>query len=107
LFNELATNALKYGALSVPEGNIQIIWRTERNPDSSVRLFLTWRERGGPKVIAQGPRGFGSTLIEKSLAGATIENQFDPEGLTCKIELTLKTLKKLKKKQKSKAPPSG
>ena len=96
IFNELATNALKYGALSVPEGNIQIMWRTERNPDSSTKIFLTWRERGGPKVTAQGPRGFGSSLIEKSLAGAKIENFFEPEGLTCKIELTLKAVKKLK-----------
>ncbi len=103
LFNELATNALKYGALSVPEGNIQIIWRTERNPDASVKIILTWRERGGPKITSQGPRGFGSTLIEKSLAGATIESIFEPEGLTCKVVLTLKTLKKLKRLAKAKS----
>jgi PAS domain S-box-containing protein len=102
IFNELATNALKHGALSVPTGNIQIIWRTERNLDSSIRIFLTWRERGGPEVTTQGPRGFGSTLIEKSLAGAKVENAFDPEGLTCKIELTLNTLKKLKSRRRSK-----
>jgi PAS domain S-box-containing protein len=102
IFNELATNALKYGALSVPEGNIQIIWRTERNFDSSVKIFLTWRERGGPKVTVQGQRGFGSTLIEKSLAGAKIENSFEPDGLTCRIELTLKTLSSLKKRRRSK-----
>ena len=105
LFNELATNALKYGALSVHEGHIQILWRTERNPDGSTSIFLTWRERGGPAIHLQGPRGFGSTLIEKSLAGAKIENIFEPEGLTCKVQLTLKPLKKLKKKQKSRTVP--
>jgi PAS domain S-box-containing protein len=41
ILNELATNAIKYGALSVPEGHIAIMWRTERNPDGSVQLFLT------------------------------------------------------------------
>ena len=105
IFNEMATNALKYGALSVPEGHIQIMWRTERYPDSSAKIFLTWRERGGPKIMAQGPRGFGSSLIEKSLAGAKIENFFEPEGLTCKIQLTLKALKKLKRGRRPK--PSG
>jgi PAS domain S-box-containing protein len=104
IFNELATNALKYGALSVPEGNIVIMWRTERNPDFSEKIFLTWRERGGPTVTGQGSRGFGTTLIEKSLAGAKIENIFEPEGLTCKIELTLKTLSRLKAKRKSRVP---
>jgi PAS domain S-box-containing protein len=103
IFNELATNALKYGALSVAEGNIVIIWRTERNPDFSEKIFLTWRERGGPTVTRQGARGFGTTLIEKSLAGAKIENIFEPEGLTCKIELTIKTLSRLKAKRKSRA----
>ncbi len=105
IFNELATNALKYGALSVPEGNIQILWRTERNVDSSIKILLTWRERGGPEITTQGPRGFGSSLIEKSLAGAKIENFFDPEGLTCKIELTVKTMKKLKSGRRSRTSP--
>lgn len=103
IFNELATNALKHGALSVPSGHIQIIWRTERKPDSSVRILLTWRERGGPEITMQGPRGFGSTLIEKSLAGAKIESIFDAEGLTCKIEVTLKTLRKFRRGRRSKA----
>ena len=104
IFNELATNALKYGALSVPEGNIVIMWRTERNPDFSEKILLSWRERGGPTIAGQGPRGFGTTLIEKSLGGAKIENIFEPEGLTCKIEVTLKTLSRLKAKRKSRVP---
>jgi PAS domain S-box-containing protein len=103
MFNELATNAVKYGALSVPEGTILIMWRTERNPDASIRLFITWRETGGPKIVTRGRRGFGSTLIEKSLAGATVDCQFETEGLTCKIELTLKPVKRLRAKQKLKA----
>jgi len=106
IFNELATNALKHGALSVSGGHIQITWRTERSPDSRVRILLTWRERGGPPISTHGPRGFGSTLIEKSLAGATIENSFDAEGLTCRIEVTLKTLRKFRRGRRSKAKPA-
>ena len=91
IFNELATNAVKYGALSVPSGCLGIYWRTERPTPESLRLFLTWRERGGPQVAVPMKPGFGLILIQKCLADAKIENDFDPEGLTCKIELTLKT----------------
>jgi two-component sensor histidine kinase len=93
---------MKYGALSVPEGNIFITWRTERNPDSGVRLFITWRERGGPQISTAGQRGFGSTLIEKSIAGANVENMFEPQGLTCKIDFTFKPLKRMRLKQRLK-----
>ena len=102
IFNELATNATKYGALSVSGGNIQLFWRTERNPDTSLKIFLTWRERGGPPVGNQGSRGFGLSLIEKSLAGAKVESIFETDGLTCKIEWTLRPLKRLKGRRKSK-----
>ena len=104
LFNELATNAIKYGALSVPEGHILVTWRTERSPDSGVRLFITWRERGGPAVTFSGQRGFGSTLIEKSIAGANVENLFEPEGLTSKIDFTFRPIKKIRLKRKQKGP---
>jgi PAS domain S-box-containing protein len=94
IFNELATNALKYGALSVPTGNIQLFWRTEHRAPSKLTIFLTWRERGGPAIAASGPRGFGSSLIERSLADAKVETVFEAEGLTCKIELTQTIVKK-------------
>jgi PAS domain S-box-containing protein len=94
IFNELATNAIKYGALSVPTGNIQLFWRAERQTQSKLKIFLTWRERGGPAIAALGPRGFGSSLIEKSLADAKVESLFEVEGLTCKIEVTQTIIKK-------------
>jgi PAS domain S-box-containing protein len=106
VFNELATNATKYGALSVPGGNIQLFWRIEQSQDASLTIYLTWRERGGPPVVDQGTRGFGMSLIEKSIAGAKVESTFETAGLTCKIEWTIKPLKRLKKKQKSKNPNS-
>ena len=102
IFNELATNAMKYGALSVPMGNIQIFWNSERKIDGILKIFLTWRERGGPEIVTPGLRGFGSTLIEKSLAGSIVQNLYEPEGLTCRIELTIKPVKKLRSNRKTK-----
>lgn len=100
VFNELATNALKYGALSVPEGSVLVVWRTEREIDSTIRLFLTWRERGGPVVKSpQGARGFGSLLIERGLAGAKVTVDYEPEGLTCKIEMSMKPPKRLRSRR--------
>ena len=101
IFNELATNAVKYGALSVPTGNIQLFWRTERQAQSKLKIFITWRERGGPATTAPSFRGFGSSLIEKSLADAKVENFFEVEGLTCKIEITLTNIKKRKRRRGS------
>ena len=101
IFNELATNALKHGALSTPTGNIQVFWRTERPTRDQITIFITWRERGGPPVVVPLSRGFGSTLIEKSLPEAKIETIYEPEGLTCKIELSLKTPKRFYARSKT------
>ena len=98
IFNELATNALKYGGLSVRTGKINLSWRAENSTDAGAKLIVIWRERGGPKLTFPGPRGFGSTLIERSLAGAMVERQFDEEGLTCTIELTLNLPGRIRRK---------
>jgi two-component system, chemotaxis family, CheB/CheR fusion protein len=63
VFHELATNAAKYGALSVPEGRIDVSWVIDGDPPG--RLYLTWLERGGPKIVGLPRRGFGTELIEK------------------------------------------
>jgi len=84
--HELATNAAKYGALSVPEGRVAIDCRTEAG-----RLILTWRESGGPAVAGPPARtGFGTQLAELSIGqqhGGTIRRDWRPEGLL--VELTL------------------
>jgi len=64
--HELATNAAKYGALSVPEGNVSVTWTTERSADGD-RVALDWIERNGPRVTEPERRGFGTTLIERGL----------------------------------------
>jgi PAS domain S-box-containing protein len=68
LVHELATNALKYGALSVPQGNVHLIWNLTTN-DQEPCLVLSWSECGGPPVVAPSRKGFGTRLITRGLAG--------------------------------------
>ena len=65
--HELATNAVKYGALSNKVGTVEVSW-TLPNGATPPRLTLRWAESGGPPVKAPRRRGFGSRLIERSLA---------------------------------------
>lgn len=81
--HELATNAAKYGALSNESGTVVLTWRIDGSgPDA--RFHLSWREHGGPPVVAPARRGFGSTLIERSLRsyfGGTASTDYRPDGL--------------------------
>lgn len=92
IFNELTTNALKYGALSLPNGTVKITWKIELVDEKSDRLSIIWQERGGPKITSKITAGFGMTIIEKSLAEAIVKNEFAEEGLTCSIDLILNHL---------------
>jgi PAS domain S-box-containing protein len=87
MLHELATNAVKYGALSNASGRISVEWRIS----DPVRLELRWKERGGPRVVQPKRRGFGSRLIEQSLASDSGNTQviYDPRGLECVIEIAL------------------
>ncbi|MEO6228352.1 MAG: CheR family methyltransferase, partial [Thermomonas sp.] len=91
--HELATNAGKYGALSVPEGRILVEWDT-RPADGETRLRLQWREHDGPPVVPPQRKGFGSRLITEGLTmqldgEATLA--FEPTGLVCCIDIPLPT----------------
>ena len=90
--HELTTNAAKYGALSVPRGQVSVSWQAEPVEDGT-RLKLVWQERGGPKVSAPARQGFGSRLLHRVLAtqlNAKVEMDFDPEGLRVAIDTVLK-----------------
>jgi PAS domain S-box-containing protein len=86
-FQELATNAVKYGALSIPGGEIRITWAVD--PIGSDKdLHLRWEEQGGPPVEAPTRRGFGTRLIERSLAqdlGGDVRIEFAPTGVVCTV----------------------
>lgn len=92
LIHELATNALKHGALSVPDGRVHISWSTQAGETATGKqLMLVWKESGGPKVVAPTQRGFGTTLIERSgrLPHFKTELAFEPDGLECRINAVL------------------
>jgi PAS domain S-box-containing protein len=85
--HELAVNAAKYGALSVPGGHVSVIW-TRRGGEAGDALELDWLEEFGPKVKTRRKKGFGSIVIERNLAralDAEVTMDFDPEGLRCHI----------------------
>lgn len=87
VFQELATNAAKYGALSKPGGKIALAWTTVPTADGD-RMELCWRESGGPPVAEPSRKGFGSRLIEGGLAqelGGEVHLDYEPAGLVCRI----------------------
>lgn len=89
VFNELAANAVKYGALSQDgPGRIDISWTIEQSP-AGARMQLRWQEGGGPPPPPPGRTGFGLRLI-KGLTrevGGDVRLDFDPAGLGCRIDL--------------------
>lgn len=88
--HELATNAAKYGALSVPKGRVVIDWKVEH--ENLPRLHFRWQERNGPLVSEPTRRGFGSQLIERALAfelKGEVRITYDPLGVLCEISAPL------------------
>jgi len=89
--HELATNAVKHGALSRPEGHVSIAWRRVLG-EGPARLSLLWKERGGPTVSVPTHRGFGTRMIERGLAaelGGKVAIEFRSEGLVCTVDAPL------------------
>ena len=87
--HELATNSLKYGALSVGTGLLDI---TGTNTDTVVNI--AWTERGGPEVTPPGSEGYGSKLLRRSVAGlgGTMEADWSAEGLIVTLTMNVKKL---------------
>jgi two-component sensor histidine kinase len=85
--HELATNASKYGALSVADGRVELAWRAQ---DGVLRL--AWRERGGPAVSEPTRRGFGSRLLEEGIdreLGGETRITYAQDGVRCEISAPL------------------
>ena len=91
--HELATNALKYGALSNGDGRVSIVWERQHQPH---RMKLIWQESGGPEVTPPQQKGFGSHLIERAFVGQLggSELVFSPQGICCTLEVALQPLAK-------------
>jgi two-component system CheB/CheR fusion protein len=88
VLHELATNAVKHGALSDPKGVIELGWKNGRKDGQRV-LTLVWKERNGPPITEPDTKGFGSRLIERGLPNAKVTRAFNPQGLTVTIEAPL------------------
>lgn len=87
--HELATNAAKYGALSVSTGCVSVNW-TRPAED---RCVVTWSESGGPKVKQPSRRGFGLELIERIVSHelqSPVELKFEPDGVQCSITVPVR-----------------
>ncbi|WYK06555.1 PAS domain-containing protein [Cereibacter sphaeroides f. sp. denitrificans] len=90
-FHELGTNAGKYGALSVPAGEVRVSWTAQNGA-----LGVVWEERGGPPVAPPARRGFGSVVLDTLVTGTLsgeVEIGFAPEGLrwtlTCPVDCVI------------------
>jgi two-component system CheB/CheR fusion protein len=90
--HELATNAAKYGALSVPIGKVRVRWSIQGKA-AEKNLIIEWIETGGPSVEnARGHKGFGMELLERGLKfelGGETKLQFLPKGLHCLIQIPM------------------
>jgi PAS domain S-box-containing protein len=88
-FHELATNAVKYGALSNEAGSVLIAWTIEPAPEGN-RLILRWQEKNGPPVVPPSRKGFGSRVLERGLAHELeggVHLDFRADGVVCTIDI--------------------
>jgi two-component sensor histidine kinase len=86
--NELATNALKYGALSNDDGTVSVQWSIALGIAGAQTLTWAWTESGGPPVATPARRGFGRFLIERVLAtdvAGTVTIDYQPTGVVCTL----------------------
>ena len=92
--HELATNAAKYGALSVPGGQVTIRWhRASDRPADKDWAEVEWQESGGPPVATERRRGFGTELIQKIVAHELrqpVTLEFDPAGVRCVLRIPIR-----------------
>jgi len=87
--HELATNAIKHGALSAPEGVITVYWKLETRGPGPARFQLTWEERNGPVVMPPSRQGFGHIVLQRMTAATLqgkVDHKFDPHGVSWTLE---------------------
>lgn len=93
--HELATNASKYGALSVEGGHVDIVWRLTGDGEDR-RLHFRWAESGGPPVCPPRRKGFGSRMIERALAqelDGEVTMAYEPSGVVCVIDAPMSSVR--------------
>ncbi len=88
-FHELANNAVKYGALSVPSGRLKLSWSVDGCDTPERQFHMSWIEASGPAVQPPIRRGFGNIVVERMVAtslGATVRLEFPTEGVTWQLD---------------------
>ena len=88
--HELSTNAAKYGALSVPEGRVEVRWARTGNGSDDARLRMSWTEKGGPEVSLPSHKGFGQVVTELLTARALqgeANLMFDRGGVSWTLDI--------------------
>jgi two-component sensor histidine kinase len=85
VLHELGTNAVKYGAWSNNQGTVRLEWSLALEGGTRQQVMLRWRETNGPPCGAPSKTGLGTILIDSAVAGATVEREFRPEGLSCSM----------------------
>ncbi len=88
VLHELATNAAKHGALSVPGGHVSIGWQAE---EAAGHLVITWVESGGPPVTPPKATGFGTRLIQTAIYHGEVRQTYAPDGLEVEIYIPFGT----------------
>jgi len=99
--HELATNAVKYGALSVPDGSVLVSWSVSDN----IGLDLQWIEGGGPLVSQPVKHGLGSKLLRPQNGLKEVNVRFDPNGVRCELRLAGVRVLQPEEKDPSSLPP--
>jgi PAS domain S-box-containing protein len=92
VLHELVTNAAKYGALSTSNGSVSVNWDKSSDERGAGKVTIVWREHGGPPVAAPARTSFGSSLIRDLIPhelGGTVDLAFEPDGVSCRIEIPL------------------
>lgn len=91
VLHELATNAVKYGALSTPQGRLKVAWQVTEE-----QIVLIWSERGGPPAEAPRQEGFGSQLARQTVRGplnGELACEWRSKGLQVTVTLPLEQLR--------------
>ncbi|EPE98638.1 blue-light-activated histidine kinase [Rhizobium grahamii CCGE 502] len=91
ILHELATNAMKHGSVSVPDGKVRVTWELEAGKRGRNFLLCHWREEAGPRVSRPERKGYGTDLIEGLAAhiGGSAELTYPPDGFKATIKIPL------------------
>src|SRR5262245_34747292 len=90
VFHELATNAVKFGAISTGSDRVSVRWSFRRNGNAESWLCIEWEESGGPPVVPPTRSGFGTSVVRELIPyelGGTVDLMHFPEGVRRKLQI--------------------